>query len=217
MRDLSSLTRDWTWLPAAEVQSLNHWTAREFPSLLLCMGRCKSRAHWNHSLGKHLSYGASALRFLSLSFLKLHLWGRVWPAGSQTGGVFVSFLGSLRAHHRGWLQLLIAGHPLFTATAGITAIGEASEGRPLPHGLIPPRGSKKPASGRTSPAGEEGNKEMFKKGVPLLHNRDQHHNSSRSVPHKPVSACQAECSVLSGALLLILHNPCKGHNVTPTV
>ena len=107
---------------------------------------------------------------------------------------------------------MIAGHPLFTATAGITATREA-----LPHGLIPPQGSKKLASGRASPAGEEGNKEMFKKAVQLLHNRDQHHNSSCSVLHKPVSACRAECSVISGGLSLILHNTCKGHNVTPTV
>ena len=27
----SSLTRDWTCAPAAEVQSLNHWTSREVP------------------------------------------------------------------------------------------------------------------------------------------------------------------------------------------
>ena len=31
MWDLSSLTRDWTCAPAAEVQSLNHWTSREVP------------------------------------------------------------------------------------------------------------------------------------------------------------------------------------------
>ena len=31
--DLSSLTRDRTCLPAVEGWSLNHWTAREFPSL----------------------------------------------------------------------------------------------------------------------------------------------------------------------------------------
>ena len=102
-------------LPAAEAQSLNHWTAREFPSLFLCMGRCKSLAHWNHSLDKHLSY----LGPVPCAFLKLHLWGRVSSADCEMVGVFVSFLSSLRAHHRGWLQLLIAGHPLFTATAGI--------------------------------------------------------------------------------------------------
>ena len=32
MRDLSSLTRDRTHAPAAEGQSLNHWTVREVPS-----------------------------------------------------------------------------------------------------------------------------------------------------------------------------------------
>ena len=31
MQDLSSLTREWTRAPAVEVQSLNHWTAREVP------------------------------------------------------------------------------------------------------------------------------------------------------------------------------------------
>ena len=31
MRDLNSLTRDRTHAPAAEVQSVNHWTVREVP------------------------------------------------------------------------------------------------------------------------------------------------------------------------------------------
>ena len=31
LRDLSSLTRDWTWATAVKVPSPNHWTAREFP------------------------------------------------------------------------------------------------------------------------------------------------------------------------------------------
>ena len=31
--DLSSLTRDWTWVLAVEVPSPNHWTAREFPTI----------------------------------------------------------------------------------------------------------------------------------------------------------------------------------------
>ena len=33
MRDLSSLTRDRTRVPAVEAQSLIHWTAREVPNL----------------------------------------------------------------------------------------------------------------------------------------------------------------------------------------
>ena len=33
MQDLSSLTRDWTVSPSVEVQSPNHWTAREFPGV----------------------------------------------------------------------------------------------------------------------------------------------------------------------------------------
>ena len=31
MWDLSSPIRDWTWAPAVEMGSLNHWTNREFP------------------------------------------------------------------------------------------------------------------------------------------------------------------------------------------
>ena len=38
MRDLSSPTRDRTHGPALEVQRLNHWTAREVPSLPLLDG-----------------------------------------------------------------------------------------------------------------------------------------------------------------------------------
>ena len=33
--DLSSLTRDQIWGPTVKVPGPNHWTAREFPSLIL--------------------------------------------------------------------------------------------------------------------------------------------------------------------------------------
>ena len=41
-KDLSSLTRGRTLSPALEVQSLNHWTAREIPEGILyrVLGRC---------------------------------------------------------------------------------------------------------------------------------------------------------------------------------
>ena len=34
-RDLSYLAEDWIWASAVKVPSLNHWTAREFPSKVL--------------------------------------------------------------------------------------------------------------------------------------------------------------------------------------
>ena len=34
MRDLSSLIRDQTCAPEVEMQSPNHWTAREFPRII---------------------------------------------------------------------------------------------------------------------------------------------------------------------------------------
>ena len=37
IQDLSSLTRDRTHAPAVEAQSVNHWTAREVPSLHFLM------------------------------------------------------------------------------------------------------------------------------------------------------------------------------------
>ena len=35
LQHLSSLTRDWTWATAVKAPSPNHWTAREFPKLVL--------------------------------------------------------------------------------------------------------------------------------------------------------------------------------------
>ena len=35
LRDLSSLTRDGTWALAVKALSPNHWTAREFPMLIV--------------------------------------------------------------------------------------------------------------------------------------------------------------------------------------
>ena len=35
MWDLSSPTRDQTWAPALEAQSLNHWTIREAPVIII--------------------------------------------------------------------------------------------------------------------------------------------------------------------------------------
>ena len=37
LQDVNSLARDGTHAPAMEVQSSNHWTAREFPRLFLCV------------------------------------------------------------------------------------------------------------------------------------------------------------------------------------
>ena len=41
MWDLSSLTRDWTWIPCIAREILNHWTAKEVPvSLFLSLFLC---------------------------------------------------------------------------------------------------------------------------------------------------------------------------------
>ena len=56
IQDLSSLTRDQPMPPAAEVQSLNHWTAREVLMVSVLFTTAFPGLGTKYVLSKHLTY-----------------------------------------------------------------------------------------------------------------------------------------------------------------
>ena len=134
------------WLPITKKQILRClvflWLAvilwcstRFFFRVNLCMGRCKSPGHWNHSFDMHLNYLGPVSSF-SPSWISLwvHHGGFV-AEGLVASNLFFSILSSPQGAHQAdcsqWLMALWPQFPLFTWMSGNISVHRTQPSVPL--------------------------------------------------------------------------------------